>query len=209
MAGATTNVALEGQRQVVDKKERKEQQLTEMVDLLIDQFGTQSPCWKRYEDLTQQKIRLEGNGVEMKLGMAHDSLSVLRELQEQAPDQFLELVRIVRPRGATRLPEPSARLVIARGGLKERGILSPDGFEVEPRLAAVLDAAYTETKKGVLLRETAVYSSPGLAEELASARKKAMKELVSLAAEDIQAKVHNYRLKENYRRMRDDDAPHR
>jgi hypothetical protein len=53
----------------------------------------------------------------------------------------------------------------------------------EPLVAAVLDAAYAETKEGAILREAAVYPSREFFEELASVREKWGQEVLRLSAE--------------------------
>ncbi len=189
---AVANGAREGQQQVTDgeegqesKEDRKRRLLRPAAKTALDQFGKKAPSWKRLQELRRRKIALKGNGVEIECGGVDDMVNELRKMQEQEPDVFAELVRSVRPRSATRLPEPTLAMAIARGELKKRGYLVPDGplVKPEPRVAALLDAAYTETKEGVILREAAIYPSREFYEELDRVRTRWVQEVAQLAVE--------------------------
>jgi hypothetical protein len=172
---------------MVDEKEWEHREL-KLVGRLREHFGKQAPSYQRYQELRQRKIRLKGNGAEMACGDAEAMLQELRRMQEEQADEFAELVRSVRPQAATRLPEPSAALVIARSELEKGGYLVADGLGLrpEPRVAALLDAAYTETKEGVILREAAIYPDPGFYQELVRVRDQWAEEVVRLAVKDAQ-----------------------
>jgi hypothetical protein len=191
MAPAATNEPpKEGQKQVEDGKE----------DYLLDADALLERLWQKYRDvgawnadnhrekmrmqaspsykkLMQERIRLKGNGVEMYFGNAHLHMLHLAALQEQEPDQFAELVRRVRPSGATRLPggTPDPKVLRALDALVEDGLLTDDGgrLKPDPWIAAVLDAAYTETKEGVVLRNPVVPPRPTFADEVLAAAKEA------------------------------------
>jgi hypothetical protein len=117
---------------------------------------------RRVEAAGRQKVRLKGNGVEMELHTAEGRLLGLRLLQKDKPEVFETLVAIVKPRGATRLPGKVSAKAVA--WLKKAGMLRPDGSPDEI-VAAVLDAAYVETREGALLRHPAISPSPEFSKE--------------------------------------------
>jgi len=186
IAEAATQPA-EGQM-VGDKNELNDEELARIWVRYQEKHGAGADAdWEklrydadnpRYKSVLQQKIRLKGNGVEMDFGSVRAGLVLLRELQANEPDQFVELVRSVRPRGATNLPEPSFQMAIARGGLKEFGFLQFNG-RVTAGYAKILDAAYTETKEGVVLRDPVVPPSREFVEELIAAEREVDSQLIS------------------------------
>jgi len=117
---------------------------------------------RRVEAFLRQKVRLRGNGVEMELGTVESRLLGLQFLQEEKPKAFETLVAIVKPSGATRLPEKVSAKAVAY--LKEGGTLRSDGSP-EELAAAVLDAAYVETKEGAILRDPVIPPSRAFVEE--------------------------------------------
>jgi hypothetical protein len=124
-AQAATNEPRVGQQQVTGKKDRERHEL-EIVRWLRER-GKEAPSYQRYDELRREKIRLKGNGAEMDCGVAERLLEELRKMQEDEPNQFAELVRSVRPSGATRLPEPTAAMALARAVLKKRRFLVSTG----------------------------------------------------------------------------------
>jgi hypothetical protein len=113
----------------------------------------------RHTQFLLQKIRLR-NGAEMELAMAEATLFMLREMQHERPKQFEALVSIVKPRGATKLPNRISEKAVAN--LKRRGIFRPPRRE---EYAAVLDAAYMETKEGPVLRDPIDYPNKQFAQQ--------------------------------------------
>jgi hypothetical protein len=117
----------------------------------------------RYAELLRSKITLKESGIEIPLNEANALLARLRDMQERKPDQFATLVVLVKPkRAVTTIDEvPSKALAI----LKKHGVVMPNGAP-EKRIAAILNAAYIETKEGVIIRDPVVYPSQEFADEL-------------------------------------------
>ena len=132
-----------------------------------------------YQQLMGQEIRLKDNGIRMPLGRAQDVVLALRALQEQEPDAFLELVRMVKPRGATHLPEPTAAMAKGRLALKKAGWIADSPWDVNPLVRAVLDAAYLE-REGIVLRNPVVLPSREFVEELMATER------------EVDRRVHRY-----------------
>jgi hypothetical protein len=156
----------------------------------------------RYNAVLHQTIKLKENEVEMIYGDARAALVRLREMQVKEPDQFAELVRSVRPKGATRLPKPSFKLLVARKALHERKIIEEDGL-VRPGMAAVLDAAYTETREGVVLRNPIATPSREFIEELLAAEKEVDSQHRRKDQEEFE-KALDDEIKKRRKRRRDD-----
>jgi len=152
-ATATQTKLTDGQ--VVGEQDKADayQKLGErMVARLSKIHAERNPRWKELRD---EPIRLRGNDAQMKWGIASGSLDALREIQQEAPDDFAALVAMVKPRGATRLPAKGSPENIA--GLTNLSMLNPDGSPAS-HFAAMLDAAYEETSEGVVLRDPMIYS---------------------------------------------------
>lgn len=116
-----------------------------------------------HAELMRQKITLKTTGVDLPLQDVTALLVRLRDMQERKPDQFGTLVAIVKPRGAIcPAGEVSPKAMAA---LKKHGVLSPNGSP-ERRIAAILDAAYVETKEGVVLRDPIIYPTRQFVNEL-------------------------------------------
>lgn len=125
--------------------ERLKARLTEIVK-------NRDPRW---DQLCNEQVELKGNGAKIRWGSASSIIKRLRETQQEAPEDFAALVAIVKPRGATSLPPKGSRKSIQV--LIDLAMLNPDGSP-DPKCAAVLDAAYEETREGVVLRDPVVYT---------------------------------------------------
>jgi hypothetical protein len=117
----------------------------------------------RYAELMRSKVTLKETGVEMQMGNAMFLLTRLRDMQERMPRQFATLVALVKPRGAITTAGEVSHKALAI--LKKHGVVMPDGSP-EKRIAAILDAAYVETKEGVVIRDPIVYPSQEIVNEL-------------------------------------------
>jgi hypothetical protein len=116
-----------------------------------------------HAELMRQKITLKATGAEMPLHEAHALLVRLRDMQERKPDQFVTLVALVKPKG---IRYPAGQVSPkALAGLKKHGVIDKDGSP-EQRIAAILDAAYVETKEGVVLRDPIIYPGREFVDEL-------------------------------------------
>src|SRR5438046_1176138 len=100
----------------------------------------------------------------MELRTARAALDILRATQVREPDQFAVLVSLVVKRlGVPQVSEkPDSPVLVA---LMNRGLLYADGT-VAPDIASVLDAAYKETKEGVVLRDPIIYPTKTFFDEL-------------------------------------------
>jgi len=141
---------------MVDEKDPQDK---EQPDPIFDETNLNSP---RHMELLRQKIRLT-TGAEMELRDARANLRILRGIQNSAPDLFTSLVSIVKPKGLTKPPgEVSPQAIDA---LKAAIVMRPDG-SLLPGLAEVLDAAYKETREGVVLADPIVYPSKAFFDEV-------------------------------------------
>jgi hypothetical protein len=129
----------------------------------LERFFARIPKSPQYAELMKRKIILKTTGVEMPLNDASALLARLRDMQEHKPDQFATIVALAKPRGATTPAGEVSPKALAV--LKKHGAVRPDGSP-EQRMAAILDAAYLETKEGVVLRDPVIYPSRELVDEL-------------------------------------------
>jgi hypothetical protein len=110
-------------------------------------------------ELARQKVRLR-NGAEMEWGQVWALVKGLRAMQDpdypDGAEAFAALVALVKPRGATRLPDEVSPKGLKR--LKSVGLVGADG-SVDQDYATVLDASYKEAKNGdgVVVVDPVVY----------------------------------------------------
>ncbi len=107
------------------------------------------------EEWEAQTIRLKTTGTQMELSRAIFVLEALRMLQERSPDDFTAFVAWVKPRGATHPLGKVSSKAVSR--LESLGIGDPNQEQPHPDYAAMLDAAYVESRDGVVLRDPIIY----------------------------------------------------
>jgi hypothetical protein len=145
------------ERQVVGEKD---EQGSEPPKWFMEASRRRREVWNnnpRHDELMHQKIRLKGSGVEMEWGVAQAAVEGLRIVQEKTADDFATLVALAKPSGATRLPSKVSRKALASVVENQPHIVDPDG-SLDEDYAKVLEAAYEETKDGVILRDPVAYS---------------------------------------------------
>ncbi len=123
-------------------------------DMTLDErllASARGAMWDEY------KIRLKGGTKLWPLMDAECALGDLQDMQSDRPEEFAALVGLVRPKSATRLPDTVPFAALQK--LRKANIVQPDG-SVDRLFAAMLDAAYTETKEGVTLSNPITYPSP-------------------------------------------------
>jgi hypothetical protein len=124
---------------------------------------------QRHQAFLRQQVSLK-NGVKMELGTVESVFGGLEDLLEENPRAFATLVALVRPKGATRVPEKVSAKDVE--DLKKWVVLGPGDVPTE-EMAAVLDASYLEEAGRGLLRDPVIYPNFQFAAEREALREEA------------------------------------